>query len=275
MSTLLRVGTFNIYNTTARYDIREGLLTTTINNLDLDILSLQEVEQNQVDKFWKPPHFFAPLQTPITADEDPTFQIDGNCILHHDLSFWSVVEDSQKIEHISKNRNCQLVEITNKAGNVYIANTHLHWATDPLGLSTREDAVIRNEQLRKVLLFITDSIPSDSNISILLCGDFNIYFSDETIYQSITDAGFSSCYREKHGHDVITVPTPLEAPTIHAEASVEQKADYIFLKTPPSCPYNISVDDCFLAANKPSPSDPTLYPSDHYALIANLSIKKK
>ena len=84
-SVSLRVGTFNIYNTTARYECgRRSLLSDTISRLGADVLGLQEVASGQIEALrldaessagglapWSA-RFAAPLPTPIVASADPS-----------------------------------------------------------------------------------------------------------------------------------------------------------------------------------------------------------
>merc|ERR1711920_103745 len=113
---------------------------------------------------------------------------------------------------MGKHRTAQRVRIS----NVLVVNTHLHWAVDALGVSNRSDAKVRHTQMQDVLNWLTDS----RSLPTILVGDLNVYFAYEKIHSLLEAAGFESAYRKIHGFDTLTVPTPLEAPSIPIDSSV-------------------------------------------------------
>jgi len=265
----LRVGTYNIYNTTARYEEgRKELLLHTINDLPVDVLGLQEVAKEQLSLFhqtgWSEV-LFAPLEQPILAEEDPTFKIDGNAILLRGQ--WKVLPGSHETLKLATNRTAQRVRISHGGLEVVVANTHLHWSVDPLGMSKRSDAKIRQTQLELLLEWLDDN----RSVPTVLVGDLNVYFSDEAIFSVLEAAGFKSAYRNVHGSlDPITVPTPLEAPTIVLESSVECSADYVLVRQGSGAPVRLKAIEAELGGHRHKEGDSTLYPSDHYAVCARL-----
>lgn len=151
-----------IYNTTARYALREKLLIATIMGFGVDVLGLQEVvfgDGGQTETLkaaggWT--HSFeAPLDAPILPVGDPSFRIDGNAILAMDGE-WQVVEGSHETLRLSVERSAQRLRLRHRQGGaeVVVANTHLHWASNPLGVSQRSDAEIRGDQMEAVVRWL-------------------------------------------------------------------------------------------------------------------------
>jgi len=295
VSLPLCLASYNIYNTTSRYTTgRSELLSKTISSIPYDIMGLQEValpEQlawitsstQKASSTQKDPlheeeplqSFPAPLKTSITDARDPTFKIDGNAFLLLPSAAWSPVPGSHEVLHLSPDRVVQKITLRHATENTtcVVANTHLHWCSDPLGLSTPADAVIRLDQLQSALEFVSSVSNPDANIIVL--GDFNSYTVDHTeekIQDVFSDHGFTSCFEEILGHNPVTVPTRLQAPTIIPESSIEQRADAIFFR--PSRNHTIQVLSAQLEEGLSS-TDGTLCASDHFALIANITITPK
>jgi hypothetical protein len=100
----MRIATFNIRNTTDRYDERRPLIVAAIANMAVDVLGLQEVcfdddndgtgSQSALAAAACGPSFRhldarTPSKFPAPAT-DPTFNLDGNSIVY-DSSKFSVV----------------------------------------------------------------------------------------------------------------------------------------------------------------------------------------
>lgn len=99
----------------------------------------------------------------LAGDADPSFRIDGNAMLCHSRggwSQWTVVPGTHSVVPLAPHRCAQRVILRHtidstsppSAGgldviDVCVANTHLHWARDPLGVSQASDAEIRAEQM--------------------------------------------------------------------------------------------------------------------------------
>ena len=110
----------------------------------------------------------------------------------------------------------------------------------------------------------------------MLLGDLNVYFEDERILSLLRPAGFLSAHALVHWRDVPICPTPLEAPTIDPTSSVEQTCDFVLLRQPdssgPHASLRLDATSACLAGNMPLDTDPTLYPSDHYAVLATIEV---
>jgi endonuclease/exonuclease/phosphatase family metal-dependent hydrolase len=286
----LTLGTFNIYNTTARYPERKAILSEAISMLlgRCHVLGVQEVGGgNQLETlgvqvidadFAEILH--APLEQPIVAPSDPSFLIAGNAILISHLTYgrgflWTAKPDSHRTLALSPQRVVQTTRIIHLATGIEIvvANCHLHWASDPLGISTREDAALRGEQLKRSLEWVEHGVSKDTTIVFL--GDFNSFFDDEEIFSLFSERGYFSCHKAMHGHEAVTVPTPLEAPTILPESVVEQQADLVMVRggiRDGDTETRVRVLSCYLT-NKVSATDKTLCASDHFSVTAEIEVR--
>ena len=113
----------------------------------------------------------------------------------------------------------------------------------------------------------------------MLVGDLNVYLPTERIHQLLASAGFVSAYAAVHGADPITCPTPLAAPTIPPGSSVEQRCDFVLVRqsrgTAAFAPHRLHLRPtaASLAGDTPAADDATLFPSDHYAVLATLELE--
>ena len=62
----------------------------------------------------------------------------------------------------------------------------------------------------------------------------------------------------------------LAAPTIVPESSVDQACDFVLARQ--GGEFQVVPVSAALIGTNPSPSDPTLYPSDHFGVIATYNI---
>ncbi|MBN1287601.1 MAG: endonuclease/exonuclease/phosphatase family protein [Anaerolineae bacterium] len=136
------------------------------------------------------------------------------------------------------------------------ANTHLHHR--PI-----ENESARLPQARRLLEWMAR--PVEPARRWLLAGDFNTLPGSETI--GAVRQYFDSAYRAHHGAEPArTFPTPLvEGWQSYPDGLT---IDYIFFD-----PAGFRVDDARVVGGEPHPGgDPTLYPSDHYGLVAEVSL---
>eukprot|EP00040_Diaphanoeca_grandis_P002615 m.278559 g.278559 ORF g.278559 m.278559 type:complete len:291 (-) comp137489_c0_seq1:12-884(-) len=283
----LKFATFNIYNTTARYAVRKLLLANEIQRLHASgvaVLALQEVNfSDGQDEDLRSLSGYdvclkASIAQPIVDARDPTFRIDGNAVLINTSGGWHVDADSHDELQMGQYRVAQRFLLSNKTTSTtfLVCNTHLHWATDPLGMSTRTDSAIRCEQMAQVLNWLSRG--NDKRRPCVLLGDLNCYFKEENIYTLLEQHSFVSCFAHTHdGDDVVTCPTPLQADTIDIKTSVDMKADYILLRVPTqeNDVNKYAIVESALAGHTSAVDDKTLYPSDHYAVTATISISSQ
>ncbi len=79
-------------------------------------------------------------------------------------------------------------------------------------------------------------------------------------------AGFRSAHHEANGAEpAVTWPSGLQAPAMDTDGGAEC-LDYIWVRGA------IAVEDCRLVFDRPSATDPTVYPSDHFGLAAHILV---
>jgi endonuclease/exonuclease/phosphatase family metal-dependent hydrolase len=137
---------------------------------------------------------------------------------------------------------------------VTITVTHLH--------HREPDAQLRDEQARQLLEWIEAAPPADAQI---VMGDFNADPAEPT-YARMEAAGFKSAYAEANGAEpAVTWPSGLQAPAMDTDGH-PRCLDYIWIRGA------VAVESARLAFDRPDPEDPTLYPSDHFGISAQLAI---
>ena len=104
--------------------------------------------------------------------------------------------------------------------------------------------------------------PSDATI---ITGDFNSP-PFEPAYEIMSAGGYRSAHREATGAEpLVTWPSGIQAPTMDTDGD-PNCFDYIWLGG------RARALSARLAANEHPAEDPTLYPSDHFAVVAEVEI---
>jgi endonuclease/exonuclease/phosphatase family metal-dependent hydrolase len=138
--------------------------------------------------------------------------------------------------------------------SVVVVVTHLHH----LG----PDEALRDEQTATLLEWLNGAPGADATV---LMGDFNADPAEPTPAR-LRAAGFRSAYAEANGAEpAVTWPSGLKAPAMDTDGEPEC-LDYIWLRGA------VRSASARLAFDRPDPEDPTLYPSDHLGISAQLEI---
>lgn len=120
----IKVGSFNILNTSCRYSERKHLISRVIGEMNCDFLGLQEINFQGNCDLLSLPHYttkLVELPTPMTKD-DPEFRIDGNASL---IKSQFPVFDDDVLTFSSFVRVAQKFRCTVGNSDVYLVNTHL------------------------------------------------------------------------------------------------------------------------------------------------------
>ncbi|MEO9255691.1 MAG: endonuclease/exonuclease/phosphatase family protein, partial [Tepidiformaceae bacterium] len=121
---------------------------------------------------------------------------------------------------------------------------------------------VRREQARAICRWMEDAPRADAAIIV---GDFNATPFEAT-YALMREAGYRSAFLEANGAEpAVTWPSGIQADTMDTDG-VPSCFDYIWLSGVAKA---LTVR---LACNEPAPGDPTLYPSDHFALVAEIDV---
>ena len=135
-----------------------------------------------------------------------------------------------------------------------VAVTHLHHVP--------ADDALRAEQAGRLLAWLDAASPHDA---VLVAGDFNAG-PHEPAYARMIEAGFASAFAQANGHEPeATWPSGLVAPAMDTDGEPDC-LDYLWLRGP------VRAAAARLVFDRPAVGDPTLYPSDHLGVAADLVI---
>jgi endonuclease/exonuclease/phosphatase family metal-dependent hydrolase len=249
--TALRVATLNIRNLADRWDERLPLLLADMSALQPDVLGLQEVVY--------------PLQQDrlIAAAGEGRYESYrawagrpeyGNAMLVREPLTASVTA-TDRLE-LGLNRSALRLVLTVEEGSLLLAVTHLHHVPS--------DAALRDDQVRQLLEWLAAAPATDAQVVV---GDFNAP-PEEPAAARMRAGGFRSAYADANGADPdVTWPSGLQAPGMDTDGA-PGCLDYIWLRGA------VAVASARLAFDRPAVGDPTLYPSDHLGLVAELAVRE-
>jgi len=243
----LTVATLNIRNLADRWEERFPLLLADMRAIQPDVLGLQEVVY--------------PLQQDrlIGAAGARRYESHrawagrpeyGNAL----LVGLRPVSDEDRVD-LGLNRSAlRLSTYVDDGLWATVAVTHLHHVPDD------EDA--RDEQATTLLDWLATAPETGRQI---LVGDFNAE-PTEPAAERIRRAGFRSAYAEANGAEPeATWPSGIQAPGMDTDGE-PGCLDYIWVRGP------IRVESARLAWDRPAVGDGTLYPSDHFGIVAELAL---
>ena len=139
--------------------------------------------------------------------------------------------------------------------SILVAVTHLHHVVGG-------DSV-RDAQAGAMLGWLDEAPPADAHV---LLGDFNADPREPT-YARVTAAGYRSAFAEANGAEpAVTWPTGLQAPAMDRDGEPDC-LDYVWVRGA------VTVRSARLVFDRPAVDDPTLYPSDHVGVAAELEIR--
>ena len=249
----LRLATFNIRNVTDRYVERRPLLGAAFAALEADIAGLQEVgfragkRQDDFLAVCARERGRAYLSLDSRSERLPEFGLAtlfsaGAVAVHEELP-------------IGLGRTAQraLFDLPGQR-TLWFANTHLHHKPG--------EPRVRDEQVERIVAWLENAPAADA---MVLVGDFNAP-PHEPAYGRMLAANFRSAFFEANGTEPkVTWPSGIQAPTMDTEGD-PNCLDYIWVRG------EIRVLSAAVAANQPAPGDPTLYPSDHFAIVADVEV---
>ncbi len=155
---------------------------------------------------------------------------------------------------LSTGRSAHRILVVSEGRTLWFANTHLHHKP--------EEPEVRAEQAAAIVQWMASAPAADASVIV---GDFNTP-PFEPAYDVMVRAGYRSALRVANGAEPeVTWPSGIQAPTMDTDGD-PNCLDYIWFMG------RVAVKSARVAANQPAPDDPTLYPSDHFALVANVEI---
>jgi endonuclease/exonuclease/phosphatase family metal-dependent hydrolase len=260
----IRVATVNIYRDQSRWSERRSLLVQELGSLSLDLIALQEVTDplGLSTAHWLAKELggYSVCVCPKTGWERKR---EGIAVLSR-----LPVEDHVSIDLGSQHRTAQIVRVRVGEHAVALVNGHYFW---PVGAHSAQV-----KQVERVLGRIRGLDPA----SVVVCGDFNATPNGRAI--SLIRQTFISAHQARNGKEPdFTCPTPLisggrvrrlvtsglcKVFSILPSDVWRGTLDYIFVSP------EVRVVECGVILDRPSPSDPTLYASDHMGMAATLQI---
>ena len=244
----LHVATLNILNLADRWHERLPLILADMAALQPDLLGLQEVVYvMQQDRL-----IGAAGEGRYGAVRGWAGRPEyGNSLLVREPL---AAEQVERLE-LGLNRAAHRAVVALPGGaTVLMVVTHLHH----LG----PDEAARDAQTRALLEWLDGAPDADARIVV---GDFNADPAEPTV-QRMLAAGYRSAYADANGTDPeVTWPSGLQAPAMDTDG-LPECLDYIWVLG------SVRVASCRLVFDRPDPEDPTLYPSDHLGLSAQLQI---
>lgn len=244
----LHVATVNILNLADRWPERLPLLLADMAALQPDVLGLQEVvyvmQQDRV--------IGAAGVGEYTAHRSWAGRPEyGNSLLVRQPL---AVEDWERVDlGFGRSAGRGVLRLPG-ASTVLVCVTHLHHVV--------EAEAERDEQARQLLEWLDAAPPTIAQITV---GDFNAEPVEAT-YSRMRSAGFRSAYAEANGEDpAVTWPSGLQAPAMDTDGPAGC-LDYIWIRG------SARVVAARLAWDRPAVEDPTLYPSDHLGISAELEL---
>jgi endonuclease/exonuclease/phosphatase family metal-dependent hydrolase len=246
----LHVATLNIRNLADRWDERLPLLLADMAALQPDLLGLQEVvypmQQDRLIGSAGAAHYGA-IRGWASRPE-----YGNSRLVREQLA----VFDVERLD-LGLNRSALRVRIELGGGaRLLFAVTHLHHSA--------ADAAERDEQTRLLVDWLGAARSTDAQVVV---GDFNAA-PEEPAPQRLRAAGYQSAYAEANGHEPeVTWPSGLDAPAKDTDGP-PACLDYIWVKG------GVRVASAGLVFDRPDVDDPTLYPSDHLGVAAQLDITR-
>jgi endonuclease/exonuclease/phosphatase family metal-dependent hydrolase len=246
----LTVATLNIRNIADRWSERLPLLLADMAALQPDVIGLQEVVfEAQQDR----------ILGAAGAGRYGSFRgwagrpEYGNAVLVKE-PLQGLTSERFDLDH---RRSAKLVRVgLADGGQLRFVATHLHHEVP--------DEAIRDEQAAALASWLAAAPAADSEATVVV-GDFNAE-PVEPAYRRMLAAGFRSASVEANGAEpAVTWPSGIRADGMDDDGE-PGCLDYIWVRGP------ISVEACRVVFDRPAVGDPTLYPSDHFGLVASITV---
>lgn len=157
-------------------------------------------------------------------------------------------------------RGAHSVQFKINGKQILIVNLHLS--------SARNEEVVRCAEMKQVCEWI-ESKEIDGGVIVM--GDFNAQ-PDGLCYSYLINRGYTSAYKACHGNEpMMTFHQSHECST--KDVDEECTLDYIMFKGKALQLSGEGKSDVVLIGTESCEKDPTLYPSDHFGVAANFSLK--
>lgn len=247
---LIRVGTLNCRNTANGWRRRRRVLLPQLAELDPDLIGLQELRRWPSQARWINRALNDRVGDGAPYDAQRTYKT-GLFGLWEGIGVLSrlPIVDRGRLDLQVHNRVANHVAVELPGGGVLdFYNTHLSSKTPEA----------RTAQARLLLQWLAERADNPQ----VLVGDFNAPPGEPAI--GLLTESLRSAHAVVHGHEPDkTVPTPLRGPAQGPEAVL----DYVFVND------RVDVHEAFVTFERSAPDDPRLVASDHYGLMAVVSVR--
>jgi endonuclease/exonuclease/phosphatase family metal-dependent hydrolase len=269
---IIKVATINILSDLSRWEERGPLIVQGLAEAGPDIIALQEVNLSTgiVGANGVRPNTAAWLaerlnfnHVHLTPKTGKSAGEEGIAIISR-LPFAATADLDLK----TQDRVAQYVQVRIQDRPLIIANGHFFWQPG--------DSSQRLRQVERLLDWLS---PFLDHVPVVICGDFNSLPDTKTVARMRVN--LASAYEAVHGAEPeYTFPTPLPSSKLamlrtllaywrdirlsELRLKLRGTLDYIFVNA------RLRAADARLILDRPAPSDPKLYPSDHYGLMADL-----
>jgi endonuclease/exonuclease/phosphatase family metal-dependent hydrolase len=244
----LHVASLNIRNLADRWDERLPLLLADMAALQPSVIGLQEVvyplQQDRVIGAGGAARY-AEVRGWAGRPE-----YGNSMLIREDLA----VDAYERVD-LGLGRSAHRVVVAlPRGGRLVVSVTHLHHVV--------EDAASRDGQATALLAWLDASLAADGQV---VMGDFNAEPREPT-YARMVAAGFRSAHAEANGEEPpVTWPSGLQAPAMDTDGD-PGCLDYIWLRG------SARAVSARVAWDRPAVGDPTLYPSDHFGIVAEVEV---
>ncbi|MGD2183313.1 endonuclease/exonuclease/phosphatase family protein [Lusitaniella coriacea] len=262
---MIKVITINILFELDEWERRRELLVEGLKAEKPDLIGLQEVQLPEDTSAWLAERLEMPYVqlVPYQNNEIPGIPDYGAAI----LSRYPFIQQDILDLH-SQGRFAQRVRVEINGQSITFCNGHYYWYP-----GASPERVKQIQRLRDWLGELPPEMP------IVAVGDFN--GTPKTRAIAHMKENYTSAYASHWGKEPeYTCPTPLSRRgwrrwlrqiILNWKANKTLKPwrgtlDYIFISS------HWQVRDCRLILTQPAPFDRTLYPSDHFGLVADLAI---
>lgn len=263
---MVKVVTINILFEMEKWTQRRELLVEGLATQQADLIGLQEVKLPEDNSAWLAQQLNMPYVqlVPHKGLDDKGFPYYGVAILSRHPFTQQATLDLQ-----TQGRVAQYVQVEVEGQPLVFCNGHYYWYPGP-----------SPERVKQVQLLLDWLGKLPPNMPIVAVGDFN--GMPETPAIALMREQFTSAYAAYHGHEPeYTCPTPLKKQRTWQHRLVKYLVnslvhrtlkpwrgtlDYVFINQ------HLLVRNCQLILTESAANNPTLYPSDHFGIAAELEI---
>lgn len=263
MTDRLRVATLNTlyYPQGDRWKARLPVAGAALRELGADVVGLQEIDRAHDRDIalaaLAPERRYTVIRAAETQRDRYPRHWDGVVTL---VAAGAAMVEAHRTLRLTHRRIVQALDLRTPGGRlVRFANTHLHHPDGLPGFG------VRLRQAQAVLGWLDDIETEAGRADVeVLVGDLNAIPMEPAI-MALRDAGYRSAQEVANGRDAPTFASGLVAASI-TPGPPRVCIDYIWVRGTA----RIAAAD--LAFDRPSADDPTLYPSDHLGIVADLEM---